>query len=207
MLRTTLFLFSFLLLAVSCKNENTTSREAEQVYQDFRGFVSNIEQDTSVNFEKSEADWESEASLLLQEYSKHESKVNQHRDQFSVEKREEVKDLEERFELSYEQRQKLYDEARRRYRLRQDMLGIAVTSDDLTAITPQNITATYQKFVNTLVRNKEVYTERDWHHIEGWWSALNDRKTELNERLQPADQEMIAKKQEEYRSLRGIAIN
>ncbi|WP_137759516.1 hypothetical protein [Pontibacter sp. SGAir0037] len=179
MLRYSFFLLLTLPLYFSCSSGSSTDKEAEQAYQDLRNFVADVEQDTAMATDVTEAAWEEEADQLLEEYSKHESKADEYREHYSVEKREEIKALEERFELAYEKRQKLYDDVSRRYRLRQDMLGVEVAADDLSTIQADNITATYQKFINTLHSNKELYTARDWEHIEGWWSALNDRRQEV----------------------------
>lgn len=202
MLRYITLLISIPILFFSCSRENNSGREADQAYQDFREFVAEIEKDTSDNANLSEAEWEKEASRLQDESKKHQNKVNRHKDTYTIEQHEEVNGLQERFKLAYENMQKVYDDAGRRYRLRQDMLGSEVETDDLHNITPDNITATYQKLIATLEDNKDIYTPRDWEHIDGWWNALNKRKDEIDPQLKPADRTMIAEKQKEYSTLR-----
>ncbi len=202
-LRYSIFLFPILILLLSCSHENESSRDADQAYQEFRNFVTEIERDTAAKASESEAAWEEEGRRLQNKYEKHRANTGKHMTAYSIEQQEEIKGLQERFELVYENRQKAYDDAGRLYRLRQDMLGSEVETDDLYSITPSNITATYQKLIATLENNKSIYTSRDWEHIDGWWNALNKRKDELEPQLRPADRTMIAEKQKEYRFLRA----
>ncbi|MFT2008772.1 hypothetical protein ACMA1I_08875 [Pontibacter sp. 13R65] len=164
-------------------------------------FVRQVEDDLQTDLEDTTKIWEDEANRLKEEYHQLEDVVDNYIQHYPPQQRETIQDYKERFSIALSQKQKKYDDAQARYRLRQDLLGVEVVSEDLDRILPDNITATYQKFVNTVVQNKEVYTPRDWELIQGWWTALNTRKSQLQDQLRPADELAIAQKQSEFQEL------
>ncbi|TXK18387.1 hypothetical protein FVR03_24020 [Pontibacter qinzhouensis] len=203
-----IFLFAqifVLALLLSCTNQENSQLKSDsaKAYADFKEFVIQVENDAVSELDDSTKIWEDEASKLKEKYASLEDDVNDLIDQYPPQDRETIQDFKERFRIAMDQKQKKYDDAQAQYRLRQDLLGEEVASADLYRIEASNITATYQKFVNTIVKNKDVYTHRDWEMIEGWWSALNARKNEIQAQLQPADEKAIRLKEDEYLELRN----
>ncbi|WP_187263662.1 hypothetical protein [Pontibacter beigongshangensis] len=206
MLRTfyfaSLLVFSLLLSCAESK-DNKLKAEGEKAYEDLKEFVTKVENMAAADLEDTTLIWENMAGELKEKYYHLEEEVDGYIEIYTPQQRETIQDFKERFRIALNNKQKNFDDARARYRLRQDLLGTEAVSEDLSLINAENITATFQKFVNTVIKNKDVYTPRDWEMIEGWWTALNDRKVKLQEQLRPADEEAIAKKQAEYLELRN----
>lgn len=195
-----------MVLLSSCSTDNNTANESEKVYQEYKAFVTEFERDTVVLESDLDGNWETHTDSLRAAFATHKSNVTAHLDNYEAERREEVNAFDDRFEVALEERQKKHDEISHRYKMRRELLGMEVSEDDMSSITAENIAATYEHFLNTLGNNLANYSAKDWNLIEGWWSALENRRQTLNEELQPEDQKTIAKHQETYQQLRDQAL-
>ena len=197
----TAVMISMLFFSCSGSDETKEIPEGEQAYNEFRSFVVATEEDAESDEQieiKDTTVAQQEIDSLKTHYDTLTLRVDKYVTQYTPPQREELLDLRERFKSAVDKKQKKNEEASRRYKLRRQLLGIEVSSDDLTEITPDNIVTVYQNFVNTVSQEMSAYSESDWELIEGFWNALNNRKSGLQNQLKPADQRIIADKQEEF---------
>ncbi|WP_125185336.1 hypothetical protein [Botryobacter ruber] len=191
------------LLSFSCSGSEEKNKipEGEQAYNEFRSFVVATEEDAESEEQidiKDTTIARQEIDSLRSQYDTLTLRVDKYVTQYIPPQREELLDLRERFKSAVDKKKQKNEEASRRYELRRKLLGIEISSDDLTEITPANIKTVYLNFVNTVSQEMSAYSESDWQLIEGFWNALNNRKSELQDKIEPADQRIIADKQEEF---------
>lgn len=205
MQRLKLFLLTTIFIStLSCSEneQNQTTTVKENTYQEYKDFVISTEQKANSNDQSSLQEWDGEVSQLNKTYLAYEGNVMGHYDEYGPERREEIQELQNRYDVAIQKLKERYEDVSRRYQLRRDMLGIDVESDDLSEITTGNLAATYQHFVHTLDQNKEQYSSRDWEIIEGWWNALKNRAEGLVQNLTPADKSTIAEAEQRYLQIR-----
>lgn len=58
-------------------------------------------------------------------------------------------------------------------------LGTSPEEFSMNFVTKENMLSKYKAFVETVKANKEVYSSKDWAHLDVLWEALNERKNEL----------------------------
>jgi type IV secretory pathway VirB10-like protein len=210
MFRKIAFLLSFSLM-FSCSSEgNRETAGNETSYDSYRTFVTNFEQDSQSETElramqqepKDSAEWEAMKAEMQQQHKEHRQAVEQHMQQYNPTERKEIEDLEKRFDHAVQTRERQHKEISHRYNLRQQLLGIDVSEDDLSGIAPDEMARTYQRFVNKVAENGKSFENRDWELIEGWWSALNSRYRSLQKDMQPETRSRIEKDQKRYTELR-----
>ncbi|RDV16483.1 hypothetical protein DXT99_04585 [Pontibacter diazotrophicus] len=199
-------------LLVSCNTENDQqTAETDAAYQDYQTFVTDFERDSLTETElraiESEtydsAEWEAMKENRQQQFIQRLQAVEQNQDQYTEEQRQEILDLENRYNQAAETRDQQYEDASRRYRLRRELLGLEINQDDLSDITQENIAGTYQRFVDTVAEKGQNYEGRDWEMIEGWWTSLNNRYRSLQGELPQQSRNTIEQAQERYRELRS----
>lgn len=197
-----IFLLGSFLLFLGCTDSDKNTEKSELLYKNYRSLVTEVEKDTVITEKDLGEQWKSRTDTLKQSFANYKTEAALHMDQYEAERREEVNAFDDRLEVAFETRQKKYNDVSYRYTLRKEMLNLDVAEDDMSRIDTSNIAATYQHFVNKVKSNHTNYTPKDWQLIEGWWSALQNRKQAISSMIQPTDQELIAKQQEAYRKLR-----
>lgn len=198
-------------LLVCCNTDNNRETvETDAAFDDYRTFVTDFEQDSLTETElramESEtydsSEWAAMKEERQQQFNQRLQAVEQNQDAYSEEQRQEIEDLENRYNTSVATRDQQYEEASRRYRLRRELLGLEISQDDLSDITQENIAATYQRFVDTVANNGQRYNGRDWDMIEGWWTSLNNRYRSLQGELPQQARSTIEQTQARYQELR-----
>lgn len=199
-------------LLVSCNTEeDRQTTESDVAFEDYRTFVTDFERDSLTDVELralqeetyDSAEWERMKEERQQEFNQRLQAVEQNQDQFSAERREEIRDLESRYNIALERRGQQYADASRRYRLRRELLGVEVRKDDLSDIEQDDLAPTYQRFVDTVAANGQRFEGRDWDLIEGWWVSLNNRYRTLQDQLPQQARNTIEQAQARYRELRS----
>jgi len=189
----------------SCSSKNED--ESEQIFRDYQAFVAEVENDTVVTEIDLGNTWKMDTDTLQMLYDKYKNSISEHMSSYTPERQEEVNAFDDRLDVAFEERQKRYDEVSHRYELRKKLLGIEVSEDDLSnSINPSNIVATYENFVTTLEDNLDELDTRDWQLIEGWWSALRNRKQTIESELQPAARERISELEQTYKQIRSETL-
>lgn len=201
-----LLVLSFCTLLISCNTDNKKVDESELAYQDYRAFVTDIEQDTVVTESDLAYDWNSQTDSLRSTFDTHKNNITNHLTNYDAERREEVNSFDERLEVAFEDRQKRYEDVSYRYKFRKEMLNMEVSEDDMSSIDASNIVATYEHFVNKVKANQADYTKRDWEYLEGWWNGLQNRRQAVSSKLKQEDLTRMNKLQETYQQLRQQAI-
>ncbi|WP_299759607.1 hypothetical protein [uncultured Pontibacter sp.] len=201
------------LLLVSCNGQDAEQTAAtEQAITDYRDFVTGFEQDSlSVTklramqqAENDSVSWEEEKENLQNEYEEQRSRLEASRQSFSAEQRAEADQLDQRYNNALEKRGQQYQDASHRYKLRKELLGLEIQSDDLSEITAGNIAETYTRFTSKVQENTDKYENRDWLLVDGWWSALNSRYRTLEANLSASVKRTIQQAQSQYKEIRPV---
>lgn len=203
-------LISILLATFSCSDneQNQTITDKENAYQEYKDFVIATEQKANSNAPSDLQERNGEISQLNRTYITYESAIMGYYDNYGPERKDEIQELRNRYDIAVKKYQDKFGDVSRRYQLRQELLGLKVETDDMSTITAGNLAATYKHFVNTLDQNKEQYSSRDWEMVEGWWNALKNRKEELKQDLTSADKSPIAEAEQRYLQIRqSVKLN
>ncbi|MCC9137750.1 hypothetical protein ACFSKU_02420 [Pontibacter silvestris] len=190
---------ALIIITVAACNSNGSQQEGETAFQEYEAFVTQVERDTSADVTAIDSSaWNKSTQELQQEFDQHTENMEVYLESFKPERREEVRNLMQRYDQAFERRQQNYEEVSRRYKLRKEMLGVEVNSDDLNNIKAQDLPETYQQFVNALDDRKENLDSRDWEIVEGLWSALNNRKRSLENELDQSARNTIEQQQKKF---------
>ncbi|WP_347156598.1 hypothetical protein [Pontibacter chitinilyticus] len=204
-----LFLAVFLLSCSQADKEDQQTAEREQALTEYRNFVTQFEQDSLSEVElramqqadKDSTSWAEQKQMRQQQFQQLKDNVQTNAAAYEPGERNEILDLEQRYNQAEEKHQQQYDDVSRRYMLRNELLGLEVSTDDLSEITAANITGVYQQFVQTLAQKADQLDNRSWEMVEGWWNALNNRRLEVADNLSAADKNAVEAAAKQYQQL------
>ncbi len=183
---------------VACNNQpQENSQDNEQAFKEFSEFVTKAEDKANTEYnetvlramrkaDRDSSAWQTETAELMQEYESKKKKVEDNLSSYDAKQQEEFRDLDNRYNLALEKQKSKDQEISHRYKLRNELLGLPVTADDMSNITADELAGTYQRFIQKLTDRSIEIKDTDWNLIKGWWNALNNRKNELESKL-PAD--------------------
>ena len=194
-----------LLFFCSCNGDrDNTNQEA---LQNYKNFVTQVEKDTARAMNGSEPDsiWLTRTNTLLLQHDSLENQALVAKDYYSPEQEQEFEDLGNRFEEAEGKIKVKQEEISKRYKMRKDMLGLKVQTDDMSVLTAADLAPTYKHFVEQVNANYKNYTYTDWQLIEGWWNALSNRAEGLAKELTPEAQSEIEAARNEYIRIRKDA--
>lgn len=208
------YLFLFILappLFAACTeaNEKQQQQEREQALTDYEGFVSQFEQDSLSEVELramqqaagDSLSWAEMKQNRQQQFEELKSNTQANMEAYEPEQHEKLQGLEQRYTAAMEKREQQYADVSRRYKLRRELLGLQVSSDDMSEITAANIAATYRQFVQTLGQKENQLDNRDWEMVQGWWVALNNRLRNVENTLSAPDKAVIQEATQQYQAL------
>jgi hypothetical protein len=188
----------------ACNSESETRND--QTFRDYRDFVTQTERDTVVPEDEGlDSTWYMRTSVIQKKYDSIHNNVNLTLNDLKSEQKQELAELDQRYKTAQSRINKKREDVSRRYKLREDLLGLKVKRDDLSAINAEQIAPTYQQFIDKLSMNYKNYSVSDWQHIEGWWISLNNRAQELSSDITSKDKSVIESAQQKYISLRQNA--
>lgn len=207
-----IFLAVCLLTFISCTDEEA-KQERDQALNDYRDFVTQVEEDANREYSEVElrameqaaednSRWETESAEVMQQYDDRKRKVVQNIDLYDEAEQQEFQELEDRYNKAYEKQKQKYQDVSRRYMLRKDLLGLQISSDDMSTLTAKDLPETYERFVQNLEPKAAELEGRDWELVEGWWVALNNRKRTLEKELSASAKATIDRATEQYKEIR-----
>jgi hypothetical protein len=200
-----------LLLCISCSDKEA-KQERDHAFNEYKDFVTQFEEDNKQDYSEVELrameqaaeeneKWVKDSTELLQQYDARKRKVVENIDLYEETQQNEFRDLETRYEKAYHKNQEMRQEVSRRYNLRKELLGLKISSDDLSNITAADLPATYEQFVQKLEQRAKGLEQRDWELVEGWWVALNNRKRALKNELTASAQNTIQQASNRYQTI------
>lgn len=200
------------ILIIACGNQEA-DKEADTAFTDYREFVAAAENDANRDFTETEikamrqsiadsALWQREAEERLQNYEEKEKRVRDNFSSYTETRQAEINDLKARYNVATEKQEKKYRDISHRYKLREELLGLPVNADDLTSLSAAELTTTYKRFIDNLQVKASDLEKADWNLVEGWWIALNTRKSALESQLSADANRTIAELTEKYRQIR-----
>ncbi|MBC5992155.1 hypothetical protein [Pontibacter cellulosilyticus] len=204
------------LLLLSCNN-NEANEESEIAYTEYKDYVTQTEAEANAELSETEMRamrksvqdstlWQTESAELMQEYDTREKRVRNNIDTYDEARRAEIEDLDARYNMAIENRERKYQEVSRRYKLREDLVGLPISADDLTAISATELAPTYTRFVDTLEDRVNEFETNEWNLIEGWWIALNNRKNALEGELSADAKRTIDNATAQYKQIREAEL-
>lgn len=206
--------FILLILFAACSQPQENA-EANQALEDYQAYVTKAEELATVEptdaelkaYEQETSDslqWQQALDQQKQAYESRKQKVQDNRNAYDQATQREIDELDMRYQQAVRQKQNTYQEASYRYKLRNELLGMPVSADDMSNFTEENIATVHERFVSN-ISEKENLTQRDWNLIEGWWLALDDRRRSLEDRLSEDAKQKIAIAARQYAALRTEA--
>lgn len=199
-----IFLLSLTLL-FACSSERETNND--QSFRDYKEFVTQVEQDTAQTIDEIEQDstWYKRTSVLQARYDSLHNQVNTTLDGLKPEQQEEVANLNTRFEAAKNKITKKHKEISKRYKMREDLLGLKVQKDDLSSISASELAPAYEHFIEKVSHNYKDYSFDEWQLIEGWWNALKNRQQQVSNELTSDARSEITEAENEYLEVRNKA--
>lgn len=198
---------------VACNNQTQeNSQDNEQAFKEFSEFVTKAEDKANTEYnetvlramrkaDRDSSAWQTETAELMQEYESKKKKVEDNLSSYDAKQQEEFRDLDNRYNLALEKQKSKDQEISHRYKLRNELLGLPVTADDMSNITADELAGTYQRFIQKLTDRSIEIKDADWNLIKGWWNALNNRKNELESKLSADAKNKINQATKEYQAL------
>lgn len=193
--------YCFILLTTllfSCNAEQDNN--GEQALKDYEEFVTQVERDTAAinNDIDFDSTWIQRTNTLLLRHDSLQNQVIIAKDYYSPEQEQVVKDLGNRFEEAQGKIKVKQQEISKRYKMREELLGLSVQKDDLSSITTTELAPAYKHFVAKVADNYKSYSFAEWQWIEGWWNALNNRMKQVTDELTADARAEIEEAQKEY---------
>jgi hypothetical protein len=199
-----------ILLLVSCNQQQAEdTNDKEQDFKEFRDFVTQTEDKANAEYtetelramQQSEQDstaWQTETTELKQQYESKKKKVEDNLSSYDANQQEEYRDLDSRYNRAISTQKNKEQEVSRRYKLRNELLGLPVKADDMSNVTADELADVYQRFVKKLSDKSLEIKSTDWNLIEGWWLALNNRKNALDDNLSANARKSIEQATKDY---------
>lgn len=126
-------------------------------------------------------------------------------DSLSAESKEEYRQLRQRYEsweARQERRQQQPLDASELLKWENRLLG---EYKDISNIQPANIREAYLTFMGTVRIKRSNWTQNDWDYVDKVYSALNERRGQIENSISTADKLKIRTLQAEYLALEGAA--
>lgn len=174
------------LLVTSCKNEQET--QAEKAVEAYVKYLDSISQVTA---DKAAAEWEQMEAAYEAKKAEAEKSLENLKDKTKLE--EAINKANQKYEAFKDavvvEKQKLEKAA-----FRNSLFTVAVNDDmNFSWVNKDNILATYDKFINTVIANKDSYSVEQWDDIKKIYEALDQRKNTVEkEGLSTGDNLKIA---------------
>lgn len=198
--------------------QKEVSQESDEAYNDFKGFVDQMDAKATGVANETQADYERETAQMKADFDAKVAAVDRYADQYDDQRRQEIEQLRTRYTTAYDNR-----EAAWRNRAGGDTAVVMNNADASTStaadystvgkyytptrsystITPANIPAVYQRFTADIKKNEDRYDIDDWRNINADWKRLNARKDELDPQLSGDAKREIAKQKAEYAALKS----
>lgn len=197
---TVLLLAGLAIIFTSCSSSDTryARQESERAYQDFRKFVTGIENEGSFDT----SNWQQAANKSRQAYEEKISTLNQHYKNFDESRRQEIEALKGRYNTYWDKHVSQYNAQATTVH---GGLAADFRIEELATTTPANIRQAYESLISTIQANKENYTQEDWKAINAYYLALDKRKNMVQSALSDKDKYEIAKAKARYVALRTEA--
>jgi len=152
-----------ILLFASCEKAETKAEKAER---ELREFVASVEQKADENAEELAEEWDK----FQEEFSTRSQEVNE----------EALEEITKTWNNIQENINKITEtEASSPLLALYAAVGLESQNAPMGFIDKDNLVQKYAGFVNHIDQNKSDYSTEDWNDIEEVWSALNQRKEEL----------------------------
>jgi hypothetical protein len=199
-------IFTYLLAAglagtqISCSSSETkqTQQDSETAYTDFRNYVNDVENSTTVD----SANWQAASSKSRAEYDAKVAALDQHNTDYDEARRQEIEALKGRYN-------NFWDNQLAQYNAQATSVNGGVAADFSTAavatMTPANVRQAYESLITRIQANKDSYTKEDWKAINDYYLSLDDRKNAVQSQLSDKDKYEIGKAKAKYVSLRTAA--
>jgi hypothetical protein len=199
-------IFTFLLAAgiagtqVSCSSSETkeANNDSETAYNDFRNYVSSVENSTAGD----SGDWQAASARSRQEYDAKVAALDQHTSHYDEARRQEIEALKGRYNT-------YWDNQLAQYNAQATSVngGVAADfrTDELATMTAANIRQAYENLTARIQANKDSYTKEDWKAINDYYLSLDARKNAVQSELSDKDKYEIGKAKAKYVSQRTAA--
>jgi hypothetical protein len=188
------------LTQINCSRSETQQarNESETAYNDFRDYVTSVENSTTSD----SVDWQAASTWSRQEYDAKVAALDQHSKAFDEARRQEIEDLKGRYNT-------YWDKQLAHYNAEATSVNGGLAADFRTenlATTPAaNVRQAYEDLIANIQAHKDSYRPEDWKAINDYYLALDDRKNAVQRELSDKDKYEIGKAKAQYVALRTAA--
>ncbi len=182
---------SIAVLLVSCFaftfcSENKSAENTENPVKDLRSYVDSVNQAAEIkdNWQNIEMRYNEKADKV--EVA---TKENPKNEELKAEY-DKVKSDYAALKVKYEQQQaKMF-----KRKLRDALFGEGIIGQDMAFgfMNSTNAAGVYERFVNGVAANKDIYTREDWDEVKVLYEAMDTRKNEIEKDLAGSDNRKIA---------------
>ncbi|MDX5348941.1 MAG: hypothetical protein LPK19_17040 [Hymenobacteraceae bacterium] len=203
------FAFSLCLAFAGCNQQerNEAAQESQQAYNEFKTYVSEAETRADQEFNEAERDWDKEMNEWRSAYQEKEANLERNMENYDEATQKEIGELKTRYQTAWKRTEENYTNYRHYLEMRENLLGVDVKTDDLTEVTAENIRMKYENFVEKVKANADSYDRTEWDHVEGFWSALNTRLSQVEANLDKSAKAAINKTQATYKQVHDQYLN
>ncbi len=198
-MKTSIKLFTIIFataLLASCNSEHNT--QAENSVQDLRTYVDSVNK-----VENNEENWNSIEMTYNEKADK-------------VELATKDAEVDEKLKADYESIKADYAALKTKYqqnstmaykkKLRTSLFGEGVLGQDISFdfVTAANAATVYDRFVSSIIANKDMYTREDWDEVKVLYEALDTRKNAIEKDLSGPDNRKIAGLKMRFASIKAV---
>lgn len=201
-----LLFMGLLATQVSCSSSDRkeAGNESETAYNDFKNYVTNVENSTASASDSMEADWETASANARSEYDAKVAAMDQYSTEYDESRRQEIDQLKSRYNAYWESRN-LQHQAQLNATGTNMSGGLAATYDAsaAAAMEPMKVRLAYENFVEYVRTNRDSFSKADWQAAENYFNALDNRKNAVQSQLSDKDKYEIGKAKAKYTALRA----
>lgn len=188
-------LFALCFLLSNCNRDNQVARDS---IKDLRTYVDSVNRAEEIN----------------DNWGNIEMKYNQKADKVEVAAKE--GQVDEQLKADYEKIKADYAALKEKYEkqqatyykrtLRDALFGEGVVGKDISFnfVNAKNASDVYDRFVNSVAANKDMYSREDWDEVKVLYEALDSRKNEIEKDLSGADNRHIAGLKVRFASIKAV---
>lgn len=199
-------ILTFLLAAglavtqISCSSSETSQahQDSETAYNDFRNYVSTVENSTTADT----TDWQAASTRSREEYDAKVAAMDQYAEEYDDSQRQEIEALKGRYNTYWDNQLAQYNA---KATTRQGGMVAAYRIEDLETTSPASIRQAYETLIADIQANKDSYTKDDWKAVNDYYIALDDRKNAVQSELSDKDKYEIGKAKAKYVAMRTAA--
>ncbi|QMU28989.1 DUF6565 domain-containing protein [Adhaeribacter radiodurans] len=182
-------------------DNSTAANDGETAYTDYKNYVSTLDSSAIATMDTASSSWKDQRTM----YDEKVARLDQYQNNYDENRRQEIDHLKTRYSSYWNSLGTNLSGG-----MAPDKVATTGTSDlmsnfntaNINTQTSSTIREAYDNFVEKVRANKNDFTRDQWHKVEAYYQALDDRKDAIEDQISSKDKIEITKAKAKYETVK-----